>query len=331
MQARLITNLALLAIVAFLGALAFLEPGKEAPATKALAEVDTGALTKITLKNKEEIVFEKQQGHWRIVAPIQAPANEIRVRQLIDIAKSTSEASYPVKQDELAKFELAPPKATLTLGNSVLAFGGSDPINLRRYVQVGDSLHLVGDDFFHHLQAPATDYVDKKLLPESAKVREIEVPGLKARLGQDGKWTKEAAPENKADLSELATLWATARAIDVRRLEQPPQGEMVRIGLAEGPPVEFVIVRKEPDPVLARPELGLQYELTGETAWQLLNLPKPAPVPATGPLPEGADPEEDEMSEEPPPAGEDDGPTEGHDHDHGEGEDAEPMAPNGDE
>jgi hypothetical protein len=331
MQARLITNIALLAIVAILGALAFLEPGKEQPETKVLADVNTSELTKITLKNKEEIVFEKQQGHWRLVAPIQAPANEIRVRQLMDIVKSASEADYPVKQDELAKFELAPPKATLTLGKAVLAFGGSDPINMRRYVQVGDTLHLVSDDFFHHLQASATDYVDKKLLPEGAKVREIEVPGLKARLGQDGKWTKEAAPDNKSDIPELATLWATARAIDVRRLEQqPPQGDKVKIGLAEGGPVEFIIVRKEPEPILARPELGLQYELTGETARQLLNLPKPAPVPSvTGQAPEGAEPEEDELGEEPPAMGEDDGPAEGHDH--GEGEEAEPPPPNGEE
>lgn len=320
MKSRLILNLALLVVVAILGAFAILEPGKDEEAASALAPVDDNALTTVTLQNKETIVFEKKDGHWRLTSPIQAPANEIRVRQLIDIAKSKSESAYPVKPEELGKFELDKPKATLTLGGATLVFGGSDPINMRRYVRVGDTLHLVNDNFFHHLQAAATDYVDKKLLPENAKVREIVVPGLKATLGQDGKWAKEAAPENKADIPELATLWATARAIDVKRLEQPVRGDPVRIGLAEGGPVELVIIRREPDPILARPDLGLQYELTGETARQLLNLPKPAPNPGAG-LPGvdgkgGFTDEEDESGvpdvDEEGAAGEDDGGAEGH-------------------
>jgi hypothetical protein len=340
MKSRLILNLALLGIVALLGALAYFEPGKQQAEAKPIASVDEGALTTLTLKNKETIVFEKKDGHWRLVAPIQAPANEIRVRQIIEIAQSTSEADYPLKPEDFPKFELDKPKATLILGNATLVFGGSDPINLRRYVQVGDTLHLVNDNFFHHLMASATDYVDKKLLPENAKVREIALPGLKATLGQDGKWTKEAAPDSAADIQELASLWATARAIDVKRLESPIQGESVKIGLAEGGPVEFVILRKEPDPVLARPDLGLQYELTGETARQLLGLPKPAAEPGAG-APGGADqgqypddeaeaepePGEDEMGEEAPAAGEDDGGAEGH----GEIDEGEHPEPPGEE
>jgi hypothetical protein len=286
MKSRLFLNLGLLAIIAVLGILAFFEPGKKEAEKQALAAVDENTLTMVTLKNKETITFEKKDGHWRLTAPLQAPANEIRVRQLVDIAKSGIDAQYPVQAEDLAKFELDKPKATLILGNTTLVFGGSDPINMRRYVQAGDTLYLVNDDFFHHLTASATDYVDKKLLPENAKVREISIPGLKAVLGPDGRWTREPPSEAKPDLGELATLWATARAIDVRRLEKPVQGDAVRIGLAEGNPVEFVIVQREPDLVLARQDLGLQYELTGETARQLLNLPKSEPKP--GQLPQAA-------------------------------------------
>jgi hypothetical protein len=340
MKSRLTLNLALLAIVAILGGLAFFEPGKKKIEPAPIASVDENALTAITLKNKDTIVFEKKDGHWRLTAPIQAPANEIRVRQLIDIAKAGSEADYPVKAEDLAKFELDKPKATLILGNVTLDFGGSDPINMRRYVRAGDTLHLVNDDFFHHLTASATDYVDKKLLPESAKVKEIVIPGLKATLGQDGKWTQEP-PDAKANLPELASTWATARAIDVRRLDKPAQGDTVKIGLGEGNPIEFVIVQREPDLVLARQDMGLQYELTGETARQLLNLPKTEPQAGKPQLPgdtgnrnpndEAAPVDEGEegVGEEDPVAGEDDGATESHDtgetggHDTGGAEDGE--------
>lgn len=332
MKSRLVLNLVLLVVVAILGALAILEPGKKKADTAPIARVDENTLTSITLKNKDTIVFEKKDGHWRITSPIQAPANEIRVRQLIGIAQSHSEADYPVTPADLGKFELTPPKATLILGTTTLVFGGSDPINLRRYVQSGETLHLVNDNFFHHLMASATDYVDKKLLPENAKVREMNLPGLKASLGQDGKWTKETTPPDaKADIPEMAALWATARAIDVKRLDKPAQGDPVKIGLAEGGPVDFVIVQREPDVVLARPDLGLQYELTGTTARQLLNLPKTDASPGSAlqpPMDDELPPDEGEDEGlEPPEMGEDDGNGEEHEHPEEEEEPDEPPAP----
>lgn len=292
MKSRLFLNLMLLGLVAALGIFAIIEPGKKKPETTPLANIDENTLSMVTLRNKDTITFEKKDGRWRLAAPIHALANEIRVRQLIDIAKANSEAQYPLKQEDLAKFELDQPKASLVLGNTTLVFGGSDPIHMRRYVQIGDTLHLVNDDFFHHLMASATDYVDKKLLPENAKIKEIFLPGLKATLGSDGKWATEATGDTKADIPELVSLWNTARAIEVKRLEKPAQGDLVRIGLAEDTPIEFIIVQREPDIVLARQDLGLQYELTGESARQLLNLPKTEPRPSK-PEP-AASPEEPE-------------------------------------
>lgn len=279
MNSRLTLNLVLLAIVAALGVVAFLEPGKTKPETHPLAVVDEKALTGITLKNRETIRFEKVNGHWSLVEPFKAPANEIRIHQLIDIAKVNSEAHYPVDPTNLVPFELDKPKAVLSLGDVAFTFGGNDPINMRRYVQVGETLHLVSDDFFHHLTAQATDYVDKKLLPEGAKIQEIQIPGLKATLGNDGKWTRTPPAEGNAGMSELLTIWNSARAIDVRREDKPVPGETIRIGLNEGRVLEFIITQREPDLVLSRRDLGLRYDITAETASQLLNQPKPPSKP----------------------------------------------------
>jgi hypothetical protein len=298
MKSRLILNLALLIVIAVLAAVAFFEPGKKKPETTPLASVDENALTAITLQNKDTITFEKQNAHWRLTQPFNAPANDIRVRQLIGIAEANSEAQYPVKADDLAKFELDKPKATLILDATTMKFGGSDPINMRRYVQIGDTLHLVTDDFFHHLTASATDYVDKKLLPEDAKIKEIFIPGLKATLGQDGKWTLEPPAEPNQSISDLLNAWNTARAIDVKRAEQAPQGDVVRITLAEGSPVEFFIAQREPDLLLVRTDLGLQYEVTGNAAKQLLSLQKPELKPEEPTLPQDED-EDEETDDEP--------------------------------
>lgn len=315
MRSRITLNLALLVTLLVLGAVLYFEPGKRASDTATLLQLDDARLDKITLRNKETIVFEKKDGHWSLTAPFQAPVNQVRVRQLIDIAKAPIDSQYPVKPEDLPKFELAQPKATLELGGTSLAFGGSDPINLRRYVLKDGTLYLVNDDFYHHLMAAATDYVDKKLLPEEARVTAIEIPGLKAVLDKDGKWTREPAGD-QPDLAELATLWSTARAIDVRQVTQPVQGDRVKIGLASGAAVEFVIIQREPDLILARPDLALQFELTGESARQLLNLSKPASAatgaPTTGDgdgsgREEGAPSGDGENGDPGPAAGDDDG------------------------
>jgi len=224
--------------------------------------------------------FEKRDGRWWLTAPFVAPANEIRLRQLMDIAKSESEAQYPFKREEAAKYELDKPKAELTLGRLHLTFGGNEPIDMRRYVAIGDTLHLVTDDFSHHLSAPATDYVDRKLLPDDIQPTELFLPGLKIAKGQDGKWTVEPPSDAAEGINDLLNAWTQARAIEVRRLEQPAQGDLIRIGYGDRAPIEFVILQREPDLVLARADWALQYQVAAESAKGLLSLRKPQEPPA---------------------------------------------------
>lgn len=305
MKKRLWLNLILLVAVAALASLAFLEPGKKEAKITHLAELDDSTVNEITLQNKERLVFQKREGQWWLASPFAAPANEIRIRQLLDIAKAESLLQYPLKQGDLAKFELDKPKFTLTMGPTKLIFGGSDPINMRRYVQIGETLHLVNDDFSHHLAASATDFVDKKLLPENAKPNEIFLPGLKAKTGQDGKWTLDP-PVDASRMADLVNAWQSARAIEVKRIEQPPQGDIVRIGFANHAPIEFVIVQREPDVLLARTDWGLQYVVAGESGKQLLSLKQPEPKPEEKkPEPAGTAAPAGEQEEEEAAPGED--------------------------
>jgi hypothetical protein len=286
----MLLNLSLLAALAVLGAIAYFEPGKKAPAETPLTQVDIDKVDTLSLQQGDKtIVLAKKDGHWWVSAPFSAPANDFRVRQLLEIAITASDASYPLKAEDLAKFELDEPIASLTVGDAVLVFGGADPISMRRYVRIGDTLHLVHDDFSRHLTAQATDYVDKKLLPEDARIQEIALPEWKARLGQDGKWVFEPPQEGgEAHIGDLLTNWQSARAIDVKHLDKAAEGPKLRIGLANGESVEFVIVQREPELLLVRQDYGLQYEVVGEPARRLLSLnPKSAETKAEEAAPGG--------------------------------------------
>ena len=283
MKSRLALNLGLLALIAILAAVAVLKPGKKEEPQPTLVAGKLDALNHVTLQNKEKLTFEKRDGLWWLTAPFAAPVNQVRMRQLLEVGQAASSAHYPIKPEELAQFGLDQPQATLALGDSILQFGTTDPINMRRYVRMGDTLHLVDDNFFHHLTASATDYVDKKLIPEGAEIRQIELPGLKAMKGANGHWTAEPAGDGKTDWAELASTWATARAIEVKRLEKDSQGDTIRISLNEGSPIEYIILRKQPALTLARRDLGLQYEMTADTSRDLLNQKQPDPKPGTSP------------------------------------------------
>lgn len=298
MKTRHLLNLVLVCVVAALALVAAFEPGKEQPESKPLTHIDDSGLQSFSLQSHETIQFERRNGHWWLKSPLAAPANDIRVRQLLDITKSDIDAQYPLHAEELTKYELDKPTATLVIGDQTIVFGGSDPIDMRRYVQIGDTLYLVRDDFSHHLNAGATDYVDKKLLPEDARISSIAVPGIKVTLNTEGKWIATPAAADTAAAAALAGAWQSARAIDVKRMDKPAQGDKVRVELTDGSSAEFVIVQREPELVLGRSELGIQYELVGEIAKQLLNQPvpdddKPAAVPEDEHHPSEASPEEE--------------------------------------
>ena len=290
MKPKMLLNLVLLIVLAALIGVVFLEPGKEEANPVSLTNQDVDAIDRFELKNQENLVFEKKAGHWWLSSPFQAPANDIRIKQLLKIPNAESRAHYPVKSDELGKFELEKPKAELKLGQITLRFGGLEPIDMLRYVQIGDTLHLVTDDFSHQLFAKATDFVDKKLLPEDAKIKEIAIPGLRASLGDKGQWSLEP-PADGEGMSEWVTAWQSARAIEVNRHEVPAVGDKINITLANGPIIEYLILQREPDLLLLRPDWKLEYLVAGEPGKRLLGLQKPSVE---------SEKEQEEESESPP-------------------------------
>jgi len=286
MQKRLLINLLLLLAVLVLGAIVIFEPGKEEqPESVRLTELDDTTIDRFVLKNDSgEIAFEKREDHWWLTAPFSAPANDIRVGQLLAISHAASASHYPLNSEDLPRFELDKPKASMTLGQVKMVFGGVDPIDLRRYVWVGKTLHLVDDDFSHHISAPATEYVDKKLLPEGSKPNALTLPGLKLAQDKDGHWQVDPVNPAASGAADLVANWQTARAIDVMQLTQPLQGDIIHIDFTDHAPVEFVIIKRAPDLILARADWGLQYQVTAETAAQLLALAvKPAAAPVVSP------------------------------------------------
>jgi hypothetical protein len=94
----------------------------------------------------------------QIGKPHDTKANEPKIERLLKIANTASTEHFPLPDGDRAQFGLDPPMAELRLDDTRLEIGGTHPIDHRRYVLVGDTVHLINDHFAHHLLAPAKDY-----------------------------------------------------------------------------------------------------------------------------------------------------------------------------
>lgn len=296
MGSRLRLNLVLAAIVIALVFVVLFEPGKEsAPETPPLTafKPETIRRAQIERSGRDTIVLEKQGEKWRITQPLNLPANEFRVTSVLRIAQASSFARFPAGGRDLKQYELDAPAVKLTLNDQVLEFGGVNPLDRRRYVRIGDTIHLTGDDVYFRLTGDATGFVSTALWPDvTAPIEEITAPGLSIR-NDGGKWIVTPPIEGLSadDTNKFIDEWKHAQALQVSAYKGLPGAQTVTVRFGGGTPaITFDIVSGETgDLILGRKDLGVQYELAPETRKRLLTL-KPAPPPAAESAPQPPSP-----------------------------------------
>lgn len=279
-SARSLLNLGLLGLAAALAALVYWEPGVDAPAElPKLTALSPAAVEHVVIhpQRGEEIRLDKEQGVWMMRAPVATYANEFRIEALLGITRADSHAQFDAGALDPAKFQLDPPASVLRLNDVELAFGGSEPLDNRRYVRNGATVHLIDDEYFYRLQMRFTAFVSNRLLPPSGTPVQIRLPEFGvSRSGAD--WTLTPAQEQpSADaFNEFVEAWRQAQAVEVDRYAGEASRGMIIVSFEDAAPLEFLLLETEPELVLARADLGLRYHLTAEQARNLLSAPHPA-------------------------------------------------------
>lgn len=274
---RTLLNLALAGTVAVLALLAIYEPGKEAPQPAApLLAMNSDTIRKIRIErvNGPTVVLQREGSRWRMVEPLQLGVNDYRISSLLRITETASLGSFAASPDQLEQYGLASPNATLTLNDTTpIDFGNSTPLDMRRYVRIGDTVHLIGDNYYYHLIGTPTTFASNALLDDTAAISRIDLPGLQL-VQQEGKWSATPAPNDfSADqVTQLLDHWRHAQALEVAPYDGR-KGEQVRITLAgSDEPLVFLITQRTPELILARPDLKVQYHLTEANGTALLTL-----------------------------------------------------------
>lgn len=290
MNQRVLLNLLLLIGVLALIAVVYFKPGIETPPTlPPLTTLDSDQIKRIDIvRDKSTVTLERRDGSWWIAGDTPIAADPMQIESLLGLAGAVPERSYAVGELDLAKLKLAPPETTLRLDNTELQFGATDPLQGLRYVRIGDRVHMIMDRYQNILQGQRTQLASRKLLPVDADIVALELPGVKLAKN-DKAWTVEPANDKlSADApQQLVDAWKNASALWVRSYQKAAGNKPVTVTLADGQKLVFELRQAEGETLLARPDIGLQYQLPEESAKPLLELAQPEEQPeaATAPVP----------------------------------------------
>jgi len=278
MSPRNLVNLLLLVVIVILVLFVKYEPGVEEKPKKIISPLDKKTFNKINIKRlaTKDVVLIKKDDRWFMQAPYQLPANSFKVEGLLDLPGTNYEASYPMKDLDVKKYGLDKPRATITFNDSdSFEFGTTESLKHRRYLRYKDTLYVTNDIFYHRLSLNETDYLDHALLPDIKTINKVVLPRFTMTL-TDGKWDISPAPKSWSNdqANELIENWKFSQAIQISPYENSTSKQKIEI-YADGAdkPITFHIIKTEKDFYLARPDIGLKYELSNDKEKDLLELP----------------------------------------------------------
>jgi len=276
-------NLGLLVVVGGLGAALWFGQKKEETGPP-LTALKQDAITRIAIQHpdKPAIKLEKKKdGAWWLVEPVQSATDKYEIGGILSLADLEVKSKLDAGVDR-KELELDPPKYSVTLDDTRIDLGGSEPIKYRRYVATGEMVGVVDDPPSAALDADYSDLVSKAVIPEGATLKRIELPGLTLDKASDGAWSALQNPDAKpAQVAQLAESWRNARALwNAADAPEGSTGDAVKITLDDGRVLELVVQARDPQLVLASKALGVRYTLSKALVDELFKIPEP-PKPET--------------------------------------------------
>jgi len=257
---RLVLNLAMLAVVLLL-VLAVaneIQKPEEKPASLTLLQPGDAQSIRIERNNQETLHFAKTETTWRIKQPINIAANQTRIESLLKLLTTTSHSSFSSSGKDLAIFGLDSPLASITIENTRIEFGDTEPVNRRRYVKINDTIHLITDIFFHQLKIELPSFVNNKLF--DASITKVSFDNTIIDKNAQGGWqTNSNNAISQDDLQVFVDTWQNLQATRIQRAAATFPKRIANVTLDDGSQVDFEITAE--DTSLRRLDNNIKYKL----------------------------------------------------------------------
>jgi hypothetical protein len=281
-----VVNALLLIGVIGLGAYAWHKAGQPKEPSYKLSTLTGTGVKKIavTPRSAPAYTLEKRGETWFLTAPIEARADQTQVQRMLELLSAASKEKLAAT--DLRRFDLDAPALQVSMDAQTFSFGGTNPLSQEQYVGTGDGVYMVSA-YYASLVPRASDRVlTHSLFNESEKAIGFKFKGFSVAQ-KDGKWILAPRPPSdkeglsQDDLNRWADDWRYASSLVTQPWSGKPTPDAVEVKLADGKNITFVVVRREPELILARPDEKLQFQFSGEMTRRLLN-------PAPGKEKEGA-------------------------------------------
>lgn len=272
MNKRIWINVGLLVFILILYTVLTVPDKNESQSLALLSSIDTNEITKIEVIRKEldNFLFNKEGESWKMISPLSVLANNARINAMLRLLKTEVHGQINPNEIELKRFDLDPAKITVKLNEHTFRFGNTDAIDQRRYVLFENKIYLTNDSLYAQLTTNAAFFADTKLLPEGIKINAIQFPENKIEK-QNGEWQLQNIMDiNPLELKQIVFSWKNAMAISTSKIAEDQTGATITIMTKKDRSIKFVIVKTEPNLILGRKDLGIQYHLGSDEADKLL-------------------------------------------------------------
>ena len=264
MKSRWVINLLLLTTIGLLSLLSYHQSKQPEIDIRQLTSLNPDNITEISLHRPTyaDLVFSKQDNAWIILSDPVIPADQGRVRSLLNIATQTTQREYSADNIDAEKLGFTESSSHIRLNNLTIIFGDIDALDGLRYVRTDKRIALIADDYQRALNADFTWYINKRLVPANRHILSLQLPGqTMTRSGDDWKSIPSStlSPE---DIQTFIQSWEESSALNIERYE--PDSETEQIILELDNPNEVIhldIVSRENQLILGRADYRVQYKL----------------------------------------------------------------------
>lgn len=272
MKSKWLLNLVLGVLAVALGAVAYYTPRDRERGAFALSTLAAREVTRIRIERAgtPAAVLESKGGHWRLAAPVAAPAESAQVERLLSILSAQSPQRMP--PIELGRFDLDAPPLQVTFDAQVFQFGLVSPVTREQYVLTGGAVYAIAPLYAAGVPVDPLQLVRRRLFAEGAVAVRFTLPAASLARSDGGWLMKPARAElSQDDFNRFADAWRFATAARVARASARPALALIQIGFTDGETVAFDLVQREPELVLRRRDLDLEYTLGSASARRLLD------------------------------------------------------------
>ncbi|MBA3756092.1 MAG: DUF4340 domain-containing protein [Nitrosomonas sp.] len=270
-------NLIMFATIAGLMAFIYFKPQSQGVQEYSISSGSVEAMQSLRIvRQQQEIALKRLDDRWYLMKPVQARADEKKVREILEILVATGHQRFPLA--DLERFGLDQPNVQLYIDDEYFGFGGFAPTTHQQYVATGDHVYLISPRYVLALPSSASDLISPELLASNEIPVRFELNHLTVEL-QNESWhvTTQHSGEalDKEAIKHWTQLWQATHAGAVTLGQEFGsdfvEKDFIKISLQDGQKINLKILQSETEIVFLRVDGGIGYHFSVDAGQQLLD------------------------------------------------------------